>query len=114
MSRTIFAQLVAIRVYLGIVFRILYGNLFADASGQIITNSGSTIIFNRDGVSRSIISGLTPEGEPYMRDIVERYDGNMLYHNETTYNPKTKIKETFCWKLDLSKPGASREAIDSC
>ncbi|XP_014488980.1 PREDICTED: uncharacterized protein LOC106752082 [Dinoponera quadriceps] len=90
-------------------------NLPRDANGQIISNTGSRIIINSgNGVSRSIVSGHTPDGESYVRDVEERYEGNMLYHNETNYNPKTKTKVRICWKLDLTKSSASPETIQDC
>ncbi|XP_012222396.1 uncharacterized protein [Linepithema humile] len=87
-------------------------NLPRDANGQIITNSGSTIIVNSgNGVSRSILSGRTPGGESYVRDIEERQEGNFLYHNEIIYKPQTNSSETIRWKLDLATPGAKPEII---
>lgn len=89
-----------------------YGNLFTDANEQIITNSASTVIVNSgNGVSRSIISGHTPTGETYIRDIEDRQEGSVLYHAETIYKPKSNSSETIRWKLDLATPGAKPEII---
>jgi len=86
--------------------------LLADARGRIISNNGNTIVINSGGgLSRTVMSGHTPDGEPYVRDIEERYDGNFLYHNETSYNPRTRISERIRWKLDLATPGAKPEII---
>ncbi|XP_025159397.1 uncharacterized protein LOC105192254 isoform X2 [Harpegnathos saltator] len=82
-------------------------NLPRDEHGRLISNTGNTILVNNgNGVSRSITSGHTPDGEPFVRDIVEWYEGNMLYHNETAYNPRTKSMQTTCWKLDFATSGA--------
>lgn len=113
-----FAQVpLAIRVCgrRGHIGLLLHENLFADAQGRIISNTGNTLIVNGgNGVTRSIISGRTEDGQPYVRDVEERYVGNMLYHNESNYNPITKTKERICWKVDLTKQGASREALEAC
>ncbi|XP_020295202.1 uncharacterized protein LOC109860494 isoform X2 [Pseudomyrmex gracilis] len=86
-------------------------NLPKDAQGHIIS-SGNTMIFNSgNGVTKSVLSGRTPDGEPYVRNIEEYYRGNVLYHNETLYNPKTKTTKKFSWKLDLATPGATPQLI---
>lgn len=94
-------------------------NLFADAQGNIIStgssivsiNNGSKIVTIVDGVSRTITTGHTPNGEPYVRDVVEKRIGDMLYCNETTFNPKTGATETIAWKLNLAIPGSKPEII---
>lgn len=97
-------------------------NLFTDAQGNIIGTNGSSIISTSsidgtkfmtiiDGESRIITSGHKPNGEPYVRSIVEKRVGDMLYHNETTFNPKTGATETIAWKLNLAVPGAKPEII---
>ncbi|XP_070154627.1 uncharacterized protein [Polyergus mexicanus] len=94
-------------------------NLPKDAQGNIITNGSSIISINNgnkiitivDGVSRIITSGRTPNGEPYIRDVEEKRIGDMLYHNETTWNPETGASKTIAWKLNLAIPGAKPEII---
>lgn len=96
-------------------------NLFADAEGNLITNSSSisSIITNNgrkivtitDGESTSITSGRTPDGEPYIHQVVEKRIGDMLYHNETTTNPETGATKTIAWKLNLAIPGSKPEII---
>ncbi|XP_011340236.1 uncharacterized protein LOC105281019 isoform X2 [Ooceraea biroi] len=83
-----------------------------DVHGRIISNNGNIIVVSTgNGLSRTIMSGHTPDGEPYVRDIEERYDGNILYHNETSYNPRTNVTERIRWKLDLATPGAQPEML---
>ncbi|XP_029171501.1 uncharacterized protein LOC114940893 [Nylanderia fulva] len=96
-------------------------NLPRDAQGNIISDSGSSVISVTgngtkyvtiiDGVSRIITTGYTKDGEPYIRDIVEKRIGDMLYRNETITFPKTGVSETTAWKLDLAKPGSKPEII---
>ncbi|KAL6445948.1 hypothetical protein ACFW04_000965 [Cataglyphis niger] len=97
-------------------------NLPRDADGNIITNSSSissNVIINNghkivtiaDGVSTSITSGRTPNGEPYIHEVVEKRIGDMLYHNETTINPETGATKTIAWKLNLAIPGSKPEII---
>lgn len=87
-------------------------HLFTDAQGHIISTNSNTMIFNSgNGVTKTVLSGRTPDGEPYVRNIEEYYKGNVLYHNETLYNPKTKTTERIRWKLDLATPGAAPEPI---
>lgn len=89
------------------------GNLFADSQGRIISNYGNSIvrINSVNGVTRTVMSGRTPDGEPYIRDIEERTNGQYLYHNETSYNPRTKASERIRWRLDLTTPGAKPEIL---
>lgn len=84
---------------------------FADASGRIITNNNSVIVTTGNGLSRSIVSGHTSDGQPFVRDITERYEGNILYHNEIYFNPRTNVTERIRWKLDLSIPNAKPELL---
>lgn len=97
-------------------------NLPKDAQGRIITSDGHSLIINdgtsminsltvNNGISKMITSGRTKDGEPYIRIIEERRDGNYLYHNETSTNPKTNVTESIRWKLDLNTPGAKPEII---
>lgn len=113
----LFMQLVVIDIK-----KIYHENLFTDAQGNIISVNGSSIISTNgvdgtkivtyiDGVSRIVTSGRAPNGEPYVRDIVEKRIGDMLYYNETTLNPKTGATETIAWKLNLAIPGAKPEII---
>ncbi|KAG8041101.1 hypothetical protein G9C98_002089 [Cotesia typhae] len=72
-----------------------------------LPSSGQTIIVN--GGSRSshtVLSGTTPDGEPYFRDIEDRVDGNILHRTETIYNPKLRSMEKYHYTLDLTKPNA--------
>lgn len=96
--------------------------MFTDAQGNIISTNGSSNIVSTsidgtkiitiiDGESRIITSGRGPNGEPYVRSIVEKRIGDMLYHNETTSNPQTGATETIAWKLNLAIPGAKPEII---
>lgn len=115
----LFMQLVVIDMK-----KIYHENLFTDAQGNIISVNGSSngiistssvdgtkIVTYIDGVSRIITSGRAPNGEPYVRDVVEKRIGDMLYYNETTLNPKTGATETIAWKLNLAVPGAKPEII---
>jgi len=93
-------------------------NLFVDTQGRILTNghiisNGGNIvsISSGNGVSRTVMSGHTTDGEPYVRNIEERNDGTYLYHNESSYNPRTNITERIRWKLNLTTPGAVPELI---
>ncbi|XP_011700931.1 PREDICTED: uncharacterized protein LOC105457772, partial [Wasmannia auropunctata] len=87
-------------------------NLPRDAQGRIITTNGNIISINTiNSLSRTATSGHTPNGESYVRVIDEQNDGKYLYHNEITYNLKTNAAENFCWKLDLTTPGAKPEII---
>lgn len=87
--------------------------MFTDANGRIIQSvtSGSSIIISGNGVTRTILSGRTSDGEPYTRDIEERREGDFLYHKETFSKPKDNSSEIFRWKLDLATPGAKPEII---
>lgn len=121
----LFMQLVVIDMK-----KIYHENLFTDAQGNIISTGGSSIISTDgssiistsdidgtrvvsiiDGISRVVTSGRTPNGEPYVRDVVEKRIGDMLYYNETTSNPKTGATETVAWKLNLAIPGSKPEII---
>ncbi|XP_011646632.1 uncharacterized protein LOC105433167 [Pogonomyrmex barbatus] len=92
-------------------------NLPRDAHGRIITNgniisNGNIMsITSQNGISKIVMSGRTPDGEPYVRIIEERHEGNVLYHSETTSNPKTGATESIRWKLDLATPGAKPEIL---
>ncbi|XP_050448888.1 uncharacterized protein LOC126850205 [Cataglyphis hispanica] len=95
-------------------------NFPRDAEGNLITNSSSisSIITNNgkivtiiDGVSTTITSGRTANGEPYIHEVVEKRIGDMLYHNETTTNPETGATKTIAWKLNLAIPGSKPEII---
>lgn len=89
------------------------GNIISVNDSSIITtsNGGTKIVTYIDGISRIVTSGRTPNGEPYVRDVVEKRIGDMLYHNETILNPKTGATETIAWKLNLAVPGAKPEII---
>lgn len=89
-----------------------YENLFVDAEGRIISTGGSSVIVNGgDGVVRWVISDHTSDGEPFTRDTEERRVGNILYHNEVFYRPKTNTTERICWKRDLATPGSKPEFL---
>ncbi|XP_012526489.2 uncharacterized protein LOC105831125 isoform X2 [Monomorium pharaonis] len=87
-------------------------NLPKDSHGHIITNNNGNVISisSVNGHSKTVLSGWT-NGEPYVRIIEERRDGNYLYHNETSYNPQTNATESIRWRLDLATPGAKPEII---
>ncbi|CAL1673804.1 unnamed protein product [Lasius platythorax] len=87
------------------------GNIISTGSSIVSINNGSKIVTIVDGVSRTITTGHTPNGEPYVRDVVEKRIGDMLYCNETTFNPKTGATETIAWKLNLAIPGSKPEII---
>ncbi|XP_011693298.1 PREDICTED: uncharacterized protein LOC105453226 isoform X2 [Wasmannia auropunctata] len=59
-----------------------------------------------NGLSKIVMSGHTPNGEPYVRIIEERKDRKYLYRNETIYNIKTNATENISLKLDLTIPDA--------
>lgn len=85
-------------------------NLPKDEQGNIICTNNTSIISSQivtinNGVLNSTTRGCI-NGEPYERTIVEKYIGNILYHTETIFNPKTNTTKTFAWKLDSTVPGA--------
>ncbi|XP_011872055.1 PREDICTED: uncharacterized protein LOC105564352 [Vollenhovia emeryi] len=88
-------------------------NLPRDAQGNIITTSGNSVISlsSGPGESKTIISGHTANGEPYVRSTDERTDGTHLFHNEVTFYPRTNTSEKINWKLDLRTPDAKPEII---
>lgn len=91
--------------------------MFADAQGRVITHGN--IITNGNiirttsvnGLTKTITSGHTADGEPYVRNVEERNEGNYLYHNEIYFNPRTNATEKIRWKLDLTVPNATPEII---
>lgn len=96
-----------------------FGGGLIISNGRIIKN-GRTITSGADNIryeivndiTRIITSGRTPDGEPYVRRIEERSDEKYLYHNETSYNPKTnQITEKIRWRLDRTTPGATPENL---
>ncbi|XP_032687930.1 uncharacterized protein LOC116852061 [Odontomachus brunneus] len=93
-------------------------NLPRDEHGRIISTFGSygntVIINNGNGLSKSVFSGRTKEGEPFVRDIEERNDGGILYHREIYYKPNTNTSVKTCWKLDHTTPGATPEILKDC
>ncbi|XP_043282124.1 uncharacterized protein [Venturia canescens] len=77
--------------------------------GQYTTTlgNGSTILINGvGGVSRTIFSGQTSNGEPYFRDSEDRVVGNILHHTDRIYNPTTRSMDEFRYTLDLKDPKA--------
>lgn len=68
-------------------------------------------ISTTNNMTKMIISGNTPDGEPFVRNIEERTDGKYLYHREVFYNPKTNSTVKTHWKLDLTTPGSTPEII---
>lgn len=69
--------------------------------------NGSTILINgAGGVSRTVFSGQTSNGEPYFRDSEDRVVGKILHHTDRIYNPGTRKMEEFRYTLDLTDPEA--------
>lgn len=92
---------------------------FADAQGRIISSgniitSGCNIVSttSSNGFTRTIMSGCaSANGEPIVRTITERRNGNYLYHNDITFHPRTNTTENIHWRLDLTNPNAKPENI---
>ncbi|XP_012054023.1 PREDICTED: uncharacterized protein LOC105617054 [Atta cephalotes] len=91
-------------------------NLPRDGQGRLITNGQVTTggnfinVKSVNGVSmtQTINSGYK-NGEPYVLVVKERNDGNYLYHDETSYYPKTNATERIHWRLDLTNSDAEPE-----
>uniref|UniRef100_A0A348G6C7 Uncharacterized protein n=1 Tax=Odontomachus monticola TaxID=613454 RepID=A0A348G6C7_ODOMO len=93
-------------------------NLPRDEHGRLMSTYGSigntVLINNGNGLSKSLVSGTTKEGEPFIRQVEERNDGGTLYHHEIYYKPNTNTSVKTCWKLDHTKPGALPEILEDC